>query len=130
VKRLDKLNQLFKRLISEMLLLGEVRDPRVKFVTITYADVSKDLSVAHIGFSVLSDDPGTIKDVQEGLHSAQGRVRKLIGERVSIRKTPEIKFIYDDTIATSVRMAKTLEEIKHERELREGTSAENMERIE
>jgi ribosome-binding factor A len=124
---MDKLNKLFKRLISEMILLGEVRDPRVKFVTITYADISKDLSVAHIGFSVLSDDPGTIKDVQEGLNSAQGRVRKLIGERVSIRKTPEIKFVYDETIATSVRMTQTLEEIKHERELREGSGPENKE---
>jgi ribosome-binding factor A len=128
VNRMDKLNQLFKRLISEMILMGEVHDPRVRFVTITYADISKDLSVAHIGFSVLSDDAGTIKDVQAGLNSASGRVRRLIGERVTIRKTPEIKFVYDDTIATSVRMTRTLEEIRQERESREGRSDENQEK--
>jgi len=127
VNRMDKLNQLFKRLIGEMILLGEVHDPRVRLVTITYADVSKDLSVAHIGFSVLSDDPGTIKDAQAGLDSARGRVRKLIGERVSTRKTPEIRFVFDDTIASGVRMSQTLEDIRRERELRERIGAENQE---
>jgi ribosome-binding factor A len=125
---MDKLNQLFKRLISEMILLGEVNDPRIRFVTITYADISRDLSVAHIGFSVLSDDPATIKDVQHGLDSASGRVRRLIGERVSIRKTPEIKFVFDETIATSLRMSKTLDEIKHEREAHEQGGAEGGEK--
>ena len=127
MNRMDKLNQLFKRLIGEMILLGEVHDPRVRLVTITYADVSKDLSVAHIGFSVLSDDPGTIKDAQAGLDSARGRVRKLIGERVSTRKTPEIRFVFDDTIASGVRMSQTLEDIRRERELRERIGAENQE---
>jgi ribosome-binding factor A len=127
VNRMDKLNQLFKRLISEMILLGEVHDPRVKFVTITFADISKDLSVAHIGFSVLSDDAGMIKDVQAGLNSASGRVRKLIGERVTIRKIPEIRFVYDDTIATSLRMSHTLDEIRQERESREGKNGESQE---
>jgi ribosome-binding factor A len=123
--RMDKLNQLVKRLIGEMILLGEVHDPRVRLVTITYADVSKDLSVAHVGFSVLSDEPATINDVQAGLDSARGRIRKLLGERVSIRKTPEIRFVYDDSIAASVRMDRTLDELRQEREQREGVAPEN-----
>jgi ribosome-binding factor A len=128
VNRMDKLNQLFKRLVGEMILLGEVNDPRIKFVTITYADISKDLSVAHIGFSVLSDDAGTIKDAQAGLNSASGRIRRLIGERVSLRKTPEIRFVFDDTVAASVRMTRTLDEIRQERESRERNSGENQEK--
>jgi ribosome-binding factor A len=128
VNRMDKLNKLFKRLVGEMILLGEMNDPRIRFVTITYADISKDLSVAHIGFSVLSDDAGTIKDAQAGLDSASGRVRRLIGERVSLRKTPEIRFVFDDTVAASVRMTRTLEEIRQERESRERNSGENQEK--
>ncbi len=119
MSRMDKLNQLFKREIGQMILVGEVRDPRVNFVTITFADISKDLSVAHIGFSVLSDDPLAIKEALAGLNSASGRVRRLMGERVSIRHIPEIKFVYDDTIASSVRMDRTLEEIRRERESHE-----------
>jgi ribosome-binding factor A len=113
--RMDKINQLFKREISSMILLGEIRDPRIKFVTITFADVSKDLSWAHIGFSILSDDPAELKNVEAGLRSACGRVRFLMGERVKLRHIPQVKFVYDDTIAKSVHMSKTLEAIQRER---------------
>ena len=120
MSRMEKLNQLFKREIGNMILMGEVSDPRVQFVTITYVDVSKDLSWAHVGFSVLSDDPRTLKDAQAGLKSAQGRVRKLLSERVDIRQMPQVKFVYDETIAESFRMSQTLEEIRREREARDG----------
>ena len=113
--RMDKINQLFKREISSMILMGEIRDPRIKFVTITFADVSKDLSWAHIGFSILSDDPAVLKDVQSGLKSASGMVRRLMGERVTLRHIPQIKFVYDDTIAKSVYMTKTFEDLQRER---------------
>lgn len=116
--RMDKINQLFKREISSMILLGEIRDPRIKFVTITFADVSKDLSWAHVGFSILSDDPKELKDVQSGLNSASGMVRRLMGERVRLRHIPQIKFVYDDTIAQSVYMSKTFEELQRERIIR------------
>ena len=116
--RMDKINQLFKREISSMILLGEIRDPRIKFVTITFADVSKDLSWAHIGFSILSDDPAELKNVESGLRSASGMVRRLMGERVSLRHIPQIKFVYDDTIAQSVYMSKTFEELQRERAAR------------
>ena len=113
--RMDRINQLFKREVSSMILLGEIRDPRIKSVTITFADVSKDLSWAHIGFSILSDDPKELKDVEAGLKSACGRVRFLMGERVKLRHIPQVKFVYDDTIAKSVYMSKTFEQLERER---------------
>ena len=116
MSRMDRLNQQFKREISSLLLMGEIRDPRVAFVTITFADISKDLSYAHVGFSVLTDDPHVVRAAQEGLNSARGRVRKLVGERVGVRHIPEIKFVYDDSVAQAVRMARTLGAIKNERE--------------
>jgi ribosome-binding factor A len=123
MSRMEKLNQQFKREIGNMILMGEISDPRVKFVTITYADISKDLTWAHIGFSVLADDPRTVQAALEGLNSARGRVRKLLSERFTIRHMPEIKFVYDKTIADFFKMALTLEEIRRERESREGAGA-------
>ena len=113
--RMDKINQLFKREISNMILMGEIRDPRIRFVTITFADVSKDLGWAHIGFSILSDDPAELQDVQAGLRSASGMVRRLMAERVTLRHIPQFKFVYDDTIAKSVHMTRTFEELQRER---------------
>lgn len=115
MSRMDKLNQQFKREIGMIFLTGEIRDPRVTFVTITFADVSRDLSYAHIGYSVLSDDLKSLRAAQDGLDSASGRVRKLVGERIGVRHIPEIKFVYDDSISQAVKMARILEEIRHER---------------
>jgi len=122
MSRMEKINQAFKREIGRMILMGEIGDPRVQAVTITYADISKDLSWAHIGFSVLSDDPEVVKHALAGLNSARGRVRKLLSERVDIRLMPQIKFVYDSTIADSFKMSQTLDAIRREREAREGTS--------
>jgi ribosome-binding factor A len=113
--RMDRINQLFKREISNMLLLGEIRDPRISGVTVTFVDVSKDLSWAHVGFSILSDKPEDLKNVQAGLKSASGIVRKLLGGRVTLRHIPEVKFVYDNTIAQSVHMSRTFEELQRER---------------
>ena len=123
MSRMDKLNQLFKREVGNMILVGEISDPRVKFVTITFADISKDLTWAHIGFSVLSDNPRDVQSAQAGLDSARGRVRKLLSGRVDIRHMPEIKFVYDNTIVDSFRMSLTMEEIRRERESREPAPA-------
>ena len=116
MNRMDKVNQLFKREISNMILMGEVRDPRLSFISITYVDISKDLSVAHVGFSVLDDNPQSIQNAQAGLNSASGRIRHLIAERVTIRHIPEIRFIYDNSIAYGMKMEKRLEEIRQDRE--------------
>jgi ribosome-binding factor A len=113
--RMEKINQMFKREISAMILLGEIKDPRIKFVTITYADVSKDLSWAHMGFSVLSDNPDDIREVQQGLNSASGMVRRLMGQRITLRHIPQVKFVYDDTIARSAHMTKVFDDIHKER---------------
>ena len=110
--RMEKVNQQIKREIGNMIQYGEISDPRLTFVTITYVDCSKDLQHARVGFSVLSNNRKEIQKVQEGLSSARGFVRKLIGQRVRLRYTPEIIFIHDDTLAYSSMIDQTLDEIK------------------
>ena len=114
MNRMDKVNAQIKREIGTMILMGEINDPRLKFVTITYAQVSKDLQYAKVGFSILNNTPEEIKNVQQGLNSARGYVRKLIGERVKMRFTPEINFVYDHSMEYSDQIHRTLEEIKRE----------------
>ena len=127
--RMDKINQLFKREISNMILLGEIKDPRIHLVTITFADVSKDLSWAHVGFSVLSDDPRDIENVLAGLKSASGAVRRLLGQRVTLRHIPQVKFVYDNTIAQSVHMSRMLDDLQRER-IKRGEPGEPGESVE
>jgi len=60
-------------------------------VTITRVNITADLQHATIYFSIL-DGQGSIKETEAGLKSAQGYVRKLLGQRLHIRVTPEIHF--------------------------------------
>jgi len=116
---MDRLNQLFKREIGRLILMGDLSDPRLRLVTITYADVSKDLSVAHVGFSVMIDGEKAVEEARQGLMSARGRIRSLLASRIDIRHIPEIRFVHDGSIAEAMRMEETLEEIRQEREGKE-----------
>ena len=110
--RIDKINQMIKREVGEI-VLKEIKDPRLEFVTITEVVVTKDLQHAKIYYSVLGNKDQAQK-TQEGLSSARGFIRKLIGQRVRMRYTPEVEFIFDPTIEYSARIEAALEEIHHE----------------
>jgi len=110
--RIEKVNQLIKREISNMILIGKIKDPRIKFVTILTVDVSKDLQHARVRFSTLSDDPADIKNATEGLNSCRAYIRRLLSQNVELRYTPEVQFIYDKSVKYAVEIDQTLEEIK------------------
>ena len=109
MSRIERINEMMRREIGVM-LLEEIRDPRLKFVTITSVDVSKDLQHAKVFYSVLGNDH---QAAGEALEKARGFVRKLVGQRVIMRYTPEIDFVYDKTIEYSDRIEQTLQEIHH-----------------
>lgn len=110
--RMDKINQRMKREIGEI-ILKELTDPRLEFVTITKVDVTRDLHLARVHFSVLGDSLKAQK-AQEGLDSARGYIRKLIGSRVRLRYTPEIQFFHDQSLEFSARIETALQEIHDE----------------
>ncbi|MBN2354842.1 30S ribosome-binding factor RbfA [candidate division KSB1 bacterium] len=96
-KRADRVGQLLKEEVSKILLF-EIKDPELGFLTITKVKMSDDLRHAKIYFSVLGD-----KDVLVRTESVLARlcshVRGEIGHRLNLRYVPEIKFYYDDTLA-------------------------------
>jgi ribosome-binding factor A len=112
--RIEKVNNQVKREIGRI-LLQELGDPRLQFVTITEVDVSRDLRNAKIHFSVLGEK-AQIQSAQEGLDGARGMIRKLLGQSMNLRHTPELFFIYDQSIEASIRIEETLKEIHDEHE--------------
>ena len=110
--RIDRINQTMKREISSI-LQAEVKDPRLQFVTINQVEVSRDLQHARVYFSILGD-PSQTEKVEEGLNSARGFVRKLVGQRVRMRYTPEIEFVFDRSVEYGARIEETLEDIRSE----------------
>ena len=114
MERIDRVNRQVKRELGRI-IQQELSDPRLQFVTITEVDVSRDLRNARIRFSVLGEK-GRVRAAEQGLEGARGMIRKLLGQSMSIRHTPELFFIYDQSVEMSVRIEETLKEINNENE--------------
>lgn len=94
--RKERLNETIKELLSE-LIIKRVKDPRVGFVTITSVKVSADLYSAKVFFSVMGDDEERTESAK-GLQSAQNFLRKTIGRELKLHNSPELHFVYDDSL--------------------------------
>lgn len=110
--RLEKINEELKREISEIVQY-KLKDPRLGLVTITGVEITPDLRYAKVYFSVLGSVQEEVK-AEQGLKSSAGYVRRLIGEAIKIRYTPELIFKLDKSAEYSVNIFKQLEEIKDE----------------
>jgi len=112
--RSQKVQEALRREISEI-VQREIKDPRMGFTTITKVDITKDLKNAYIYYSVLGREKEA-KSTRFALQSAEGYIRKLIGERLKMRYVPEIQFRIDDSMENARKVQDILDKIKDERE--------------
>ncbi len=112
-KRTDRVSDVIRREISAI-LLKEVKDPRLRSVTITQVRMARDLKSAKVYYSLPSGltDP----DAAGGLESASGFIQKKLGDRIRLRYTPRIQFVHDDSIEYGQRMDKILSSIEKDLE--------------
>ena len=112
--RIEKLQELIKQEVSKMLLY-DIKDPRIGFVTVTEIEMTGDLREAKIYVSIMGNDE-QIKNSMEGLQSALGFIRREIGKRIRLRFTPEISFAPDKSLDYSEHIQKLLLKIERERD--------------
>lgn len=95
------------RTLSELLRF-ETKDPRLATVSLTMVDLSRDLGVAKVYYSLLNpdDDP---KPVQEALERASGFLRGKLGRTLEIRHVPELRFVHDDSIARGAALGRLID---------------------
>lgn len=110
--RSDRVQVQLKREISKI-LLEDLRDPRIGFVTVTRIDLTGDLRYAKVYFSVLGNDKNQESNV-EGVQSAAGYIRMLIAERLKLKFVPELVFKLDKSIEYSMKLEKTFERLRNE----------------
>ena len=108
----ERLANVLSKEISSILML-EVKDQDIKFVTITNVDLSSDLSYAKVYCTVLEDEK---KDkILKDLNNAKGFIRsELIKRKIEMRKIPELTFIYDESIEYGNKIEKIIKEIHKE----------------
>ncbi|MDR0315048.1 MAG: 30S ribosome-binding factor RbfA [Oscillospiraceae bacterium] len=107
--RIHRVSEDIKREIIS--IIKYIKDPRVqgKMLTVIRVDVSGDLSYAKVYVSDLQGIKSA-KDAVLGLESASGYIRRELGRSISIKKTPELKFIADDSIEHGMEISKKIKD--------------------
>lgn len=106
--RTRKVSEAVREAIATI-LAEEVADPRLAFVTIISVEVSADLGVANV-YVTAHGGHERYAEVLDGLESAKGRIRSLLGQRISLRVTPELRFRIDRTVDESMRITEALKQ--------------------
>lgn len=123
VKRPERVGELIRAEISSM-VLTDLHDPAIGFVTITQVKMSHDLRTARVYFSCLGG-PEEFDKVREGFDRAAGYLRREIGRRCKLRYAPELHFFPDRSAETGARIEKILRENLPAPEPAEGPSSED-----
>ena len=115
--RVARVSEAIREVASEVILF-ELRDPRIKFTTVTRAEVTADLQHAKIYVSVM----GTDRDrdlTMHGLRSAAGYIQSKLGDRMTSRFVPVLEFVLDEGMKNSMEVARLLGEEKARARLEE-----------
>ncbi len=106
--RLARIADQIQRELSE-LIREEVRDPRVRFVTLTAVELSRDQSHAKVFFTVLGT-PEQAEACGAGLARSAGFLRAGLSHRLTTRKVPELHFVFDESVERGVRLSRLIDE--------------------
>jgi ribosome-binding factor A len=112
VLKKDKMNGIIQREISDI-LRKEVKNPKLGFLTVTDVEVTTDLSFAKIYVSILGKGYQK-KEALEALDQSKGYIRSALAKRLTTRKVPELKFVFDESLEYSNHINTILKDIQNE----------------
>lgn len=108
-RRTARVASMIREVVSSA-ILSELRDPRIRNVTVLGAEVSPDLRYSRVRVSIMGDEK-TAALTMHGLNSATGYLRSRVGEYIKSRHIPEIRFVLDEGIQKSVGVSAILREV-------------------
>jgi len=103
-----RVNEAVREVLSEA--VGDLKDPRIGFVTVTGVDTSRDLRQATVYVSVLGSERKRTATL-EGLTSACGTLQSRLNRELHLKRTPQLAFEYDPTVERGVRLSKLIDEL-------------------
>lgn len=106
----ERMENTIHREVSRI-LFEEVKDERLRFVTITTVRLTNDLSLATIYYRVIGNDE-QINSTKENLQDAKGFIRKMLSNFLKLKRVPDLIFKYDDSIEYGERIDKLIDDIK------------------
>lgn len=107
--RSDRVGGEIQKILSEI-LRKDIKDPRLEMATITGVEVTKDLRIARIFFTV-SGEADRVERAQQGFQSAVGFIKRTLASELGLRYMPDLKFFYDDSFDYGARIDALLKSI-------------------
>jgi len=107
-ERMRRVNEAVREALADA--IGELKDPRIGFVTITGVKTSLDLRQARVYVSVLGNERKREKTLA-GLTSAHGVLQAALASELRMKRTPQLTFEYDPTVEEGVRMSQLIDEL-------------------
>jgi ribosome-binding factor A len=103
-----RVNEAVREVVSQG--LGDLKDPRIGFVTVTGVDTSADLRHAVVYVTVMGSEKKRAATLA-GLESSRGVLQARINRELNLKRTPQLAFEYDPTIEQGVRLSKLIDEL-------------------
>jgi ribosome-binding factor A len=110
-ERMRRVNEAVREVVSEG--VGELKDPRIGFVTVTGVETSPDLRHARVFVSVLGSEAKRKRSLA-GLAAAHGVLQARLARELRMKRTPQLAFEYDPTVERGVRMTQLIDELAPE----------------
>jgi ribosome-binding factor A len=104
-----RVNEAVREVVSAH-IAGDLKDPRIGFVTVTGVDTSPDLRHARVYVSVLGSEVEQ-EEAFDGLRSAAGFLQSQVGSELRMKRTPTLEFLYDPSIDHGMRMEQLISEV-------------------
>ncbi len=122
--RVERVAEQVREEVSQI-LSTEVADPGIGLVTVTRVKVTPDLSLARVYWTILGD-AAERKKTQQALMRAAAYVRHLLSTRMSLRRSPEVTFTFDQAVADQNRVEEILFELKQQEMARAAESPDSV----
>jgi ribosome-binding factor A len=106
--RMRRVNAAVREVLSEA--VGELKDPRIGFVTVTGVRITTDLRQAVVYVSVLGSERKREQSI-DGLQAAHGLLQAKIARELRLKRTPQLTFEYDPSVERGVRMTQLIDEL-------------------
>jgi len=106
--RKDRVAEQIRRELAD-LLRTELKDPRVGMISITDVEVTADYAHAKVFFSTLAGSEH-LEEVMTGLQKASGFLRRELGKRISVHMTPQLHFVFDQSLERGADLSKLIQE--------------------
>ncbi len=104
--RTDRVAEQIQRELAELVRL-EVKDPRVRMVTLTGVEVARDYGHAKVFYTTLQ---GASDSVQKGLEHAAGFLRSQLAHAMKLRIIPQLHFVYDESVERGIHLSQLIEQ--------------------